>query len=61
MIFHALDPNSNQIVDFDTFIANLDEEVFFDAVQECRPETITVRQTETNILVLKVKNKLCLF
>ena len=47
MIFHALDPDSNEIVDFDTFIANLDEEVFFDAVHECQPETITVRQNET--------------
>lgn len=51
LIFHALDPSSNEIVDFDTFIANLDEEIFFDAIQECRPETITVRQ-KTNKLVL---------
>ena len=47
MIFHALDPNSNEIVDFDTFIANLDEEIFFDAVQECHPETITVRRNKS--------------
>ena len=50
MIFHALDPDSNEIVDFDTFIANLDEELFFDAVQECQPETITVRQNESKHL-----------
>ena len=47
MIFHALDPDSNEIVDFDTFIDNLDEELFFDAVQECQPERITVRQNES--------------
>ena len=49
MIFHALDPDSNEIVDFDTFIDNLDVELFFDAVQECDPQEITVRHNKKEI------------
>ena len=49
LIFHALDPDSNEIVDFDIFIDNLNVELYFDAVQECDPQEITVRHNEKQI------------
>lgn len=43
-IFHAVDPRTGEIIDFDTFIVRLDVDRFFEivTVPTCSPESITV-------------------
>lgn len=44
-IFHAVDPATGEIVDFDVFIRRLDVAEFFRLIDKCNPQSITVRET----------------
>lgn len=42
-IFHAIEPSTGEIVEFDVFIARLNVDEFFRILAACNPISITVR------------------
>ena len=53
-IFHAVDPRTGEIIDFDTFIIRLDVDRFFEivTVATCNPESISVSYNKWQQTVL---------